>query len=422
MSDGPASSPRSSPRSSPEGSAKFSSYQKRLLVFLSVASFFEGYDFFALTQILPNLRADLGVDEGGAGLLIGFINCGTILAFVLARQADRWGRKPLLTLTIIGYTVFTFLSGLSPNVYVFALLQMVARIFLIAEWATSNVIAAEEYSAKGRGTVLGIVSASGGFGAIVCAGRVPVLLHTAYGWRSVYLVSLVPLVVLALARRGLRETRRFEAQKQAGPAESLFAIWSTAHRRRVVQLAAIWFLTYICTQNAVTFWKEFAVHARGLSDAQVGNAVKLSALVSMPLAFAAGKMLDVVGRKVGATLIYAATIIGVLGAYTAHSVLALTAFLVFAVLGVNTVLTVLNAFTTELFPTRYRASAFAWSNNVIGRIGYCISPVAIGALVPKFGWGPTLAATTVFPLLALILIWLTLPETRGRELEETALL
>ena len=406
--------------SSSHGPPRFSSYQKRLLVFLSVASFFEGYDFFALTQILPNLRADLGVDEAGGGLLIGFINCGTILAFLLARQADRWGRKPLLTATIVGYTVFTFLSGLSPNVYVFALLQMVARIFLIAEWATSNVIAAEEYPAKGRGTVLGVVSASGGFGAIVCAGLVPVLLHTAYGWRSVYLVSILPLVVLAVARRGLRETRRFEEQKRVGPGESLFAIWNTVHRRRVIQLAVIWFLTYICTQNAVTFWKEFAVHARGLSDAQVGNAVKLSALASMPLAFAAGKLLDVVGRKLGATVIYASTIIGVVGAYTAHGVTALTAFLVFAVLGVNTVLTVLNAFTTELFPTQYRASAFAWSNNVIGRIGYCISPVAIGALVPKFGWGPTLTVTAIFPLLALGVIWLVLPETRGRELEETA--
>jgi len=355
-------------------------------------------------------------------LLVGFINVGTILAFILARKADRWGRKPVLTATIAGYTVFTFLSGLAPNVYVFALLQMVARVFLIAEWATSMVIAAEEYPAQGRGTVLGVVSAAGGFGAIVCAGVVPLLLKTAYGWRSVYFVSIVPLVVLAIARRGLKETARFSEQTQASEQESLFAIWGTSHRKRMLQLAAIWFLTYICTQNAVTFWKEFAVAERGLSDAQVGNAVKLSALASMPLAFAAGKLLDVVGRKAGATLIYAATIVGVIGAYTAHSVAALTGSLVFAVLGVNTVLTVLNAFTTELFPTQYRGAAFAWSNNLIGRIGYCLSPVAVGALIPRFGWGTTLAATTAFPLVALGLIWLSLPETRGRELEETALL
>jgi putative MFS transporter len=400
--------------------SKLSSYQRRLLIFLSVASFFESYDFFALTQILPNLRADLHIGVRWSGSLVGFINCGTILAFVLARKADRWGRKPVLTATIVGYTLFTFLSGLAPNVYVFALLQMIARIFLIAEWSTSMVIAAEEFPAKGRGTVIGVVSAAGGFGAIVCAGIVPILLHTAYGWRSVYFVSLLPLVVLAIARRGLRETSRFSEQSVPETQESLFAIWSTSHRRRVIQLAAIWFLTYICTQNAVTFWKEFAVSERGMSDAQVGNAVKLAALASMPLAFAAGKLLDVVGRKIGATLIYASTIAGVIGAYSAHSAGALTVSLVFAVLGVNTVLTVLNAFTTELFPTQYRGSAFAWSNNLIGRIGYCLSPTVVTMLVPVYGWGPTLTVTTVFPLLALIVIWLVLPETRGRELEETA--
>jgi putative MFS transporter len=402
--------------------AKLSSYQRRLLVFLSVASFFEAYDFFALTQILPNLRASLQVGYLGGGLLVGFINCGTILAFILARRADRWGRKPVLTATIAGYTLFTFLSGLSPNVYVFALLQMVARIFLIAEWATSMVIAAEEFPANGRGTVMGVVSAAGALGAIVCAGVVPVLLHTAYGWRSVYFVSIVPLLVLAFARRGLRETGRFTARSAAESPGDLFAIWHTPYRRRVIQLAAVWFLTYICTQNAVTFWKEFALAERGLSDAQVGKAVMYAAVASIPLAFAAGKLLDVVGRKIGATIIYGATIGGVIGAYTMHSVAALTWSLVFAMFGVTTVLTVLNAFNAELFPTQYRGSAFAWSNNLIGRIGYCVSPAAVGSLIPKFGWGPTLTATTVFPFLALVVIWITLPETRGRELEETALL
>jgi MFS transporter, putative metabolite:H+ symporter len=405
----------------PAPASKLTSYQKQLLLFLSVASFFEGYDFFALSQLLPNLRADLHVGVVGGGRLVSFINCGTILAFLLARRADRWGRKPVLTATILGYTVFTFASGLAPNVYVFGLLQMLARIFLIAEWATSMVIAAEEFPANGRGTVLGVVSAASGFGAIVCAGVVPLLLKTSLGWRSVYFVSVVPLVTLAYARRGLRETSRFLERTVGEGEKGLFEIWHTKHRRRVIELAVIWFLTYVCTQNAVTFWKEFAVAERGMTDAQVANAIKLGALASMPLAFAAGTLLDVIGRKMGATIIFACTIIGVFGAYTAHGAPLLTLSLVLAMLGVNTVLTVLNAFTTELFPTEYRGAAFAWSNNLIGRIGYCISPLVLTAICPIYGWGPTLAATAVFPLLALGVIWLVLPETSRRELEDTAL-
>jgi len=391
-----------------------------LLVFLSAASFFEGYDFFALSQLLPNLRADLGVSVADSGKLVAFINCGTVLAFLVARLGDRWGRKPVLTLTIVGYTVFTVLSGLAPNVYVFAIAQMVARIFLIGEWATSMVIAAEEFPATSRGTVVGVVSAAGGFGSIVCAGVVPVLLHTHYGWRSVYFVGVGPLLILTFARRGLRETKRFLERSPSERDPSLFHIWFTRHRRRVIELAAIWFLTYVCTQNAVTFWKEFAMAERGFTDAQVGSCVKLAALVAMPLAFGAGKVLDVLGRKVGAILIYGALIIGVVGAYTADSNLLLTLSLMLAVVGINTVLTVLNAFTAELFPTEYRGAAFAWSNNLIGRIGYCSSPLILTPLCAVYGWGPPLAWSAAFPLVALVMLLVWLPETRGRELEDTS--
>jgi putative MFS transporter len=83
-------------------------------------------------------------------------------------------------------------------------------------------------------------------------------------------------------------------------------------------------------------------------------------------------------------------------------------------------LTVLNAFTTELFPTEQRAQAFAWSNNLIGRVGYWLSPFAIGLMVDSLGFGPVIRMTAPFPLLAIVLIWLLLPETKGRELEETA--
>jgi putative MFS transporter len=90
------------------------------------------------------------------------------------------------------------------------------------------------------------------------------------------------------------------------------------------------------------------------------------------------------------------------------------------VVGVSAVLTALNAFTTELFPTELRGNAFAWSNNLIGRIGYCVSPVVIGQIAETTGWGLPLRVTAIFPIVALLLILWLLPETRARELEETA--
>lgn len=396
-------------------------YQRLLFVFLSVATFFEGYDFLALTQILPNLRADMGLDRAQGGYLVGFVNAGTILAYLLVRQADLWGRRRVLTVTIAGYTAFTFLTAFAPNVYVFALLQMLARIFLLAEWAISTVIAAEEFPADRRGTVIGVVVASSSLGSIVCAGVVPILLKTEYGWRSVYFVGVLPLILLAYARRGLRETRRFSEQVGAGEAKPLLHIWRTPYRRRMLELGAIWFLTYICTQNGVTFWKEFAMSERGMTDSQVGLSIMLAALVSMPMVFSAGKLLDLIGRRAGATVIFLLTALGIFGCYTLQSHLALTVALTFGIFGASAVLPVLNAFTAELFPTSLRGDAFAWSNNLIGRVGYTLSPIVVGSLAETTGWGTAVRSTVLFPIVALALILWLLPETKAKELEQTAL-
>ena len=88
------------------------------------------------------------------------------------------------------------------------------------------VYASEEYPSDRRGTVIGVLQAFSSLGAIFCAGVTPFLLSTAYGWRTVYLVGVLPLVILAFARRNLKETQRFIDMKASGKQSSgdFFAI------------------------------------------------------------------------------------------------------------------------------------------------------------------------------------------------------
>jgi putative MFS transporter len=395
-------------------------YQRRLFGFLGVATFFEGYDFFALTMVLPHLRKDFGLDYGATGFLLGIVNFGTMLAYLLVGKADRWGRRRVLSVTILGYTIFTVLSGFAPNPWVFAFVQMIARIFLIGEWATSMVMAAEEFPAARRGTVIGVVSATAGLGSIVCALVVPHLTH-AFGWRSVYFAAVVPLLLVAWARRGLRETERFAARPASAHKRSLFEIFRSPYRRRIFELGAIWFLTYVCTQNVVSLWKDYALGELHMTESKATLVITLGAGVSMPLIFLAGKLFDVIGRRRGAVVVYVTLIAGVFGGYSLTGVPALALSMIVAIFGLNSVLTLLNTFTTELFPTELRGDAFLWSNNLIGRVGYVLSPVVVGRLAADGGWGPVMRASAVFPAIALgLLLWL-LPETKGRELEETSL-
>lgn len=402
----------------------FSPYQRRLFLFLGVATFFEGYDFLALSQILPELREEFHLAPAWSGRIVGLVNVGSILAYFLVRLADDWGRKRVLTLTIAGYTLFTFASGLAQNVYAFIGLQLLARIFLLAEWAISMVIAAEEFPASRRGFVIGCITGINGIGAIVCALLVPVLtrLSPALGFRLVYFVAVVPLVVLAFARRGLRETSRFEAQASTHSKRSLFHIFGTKHRARTLTLGAIWFVSYIAAQNAVSLWKEHAIHGLGLTDAQVGLAIAISAGAAMPIVFGVGFLIDRIGRRPTAAIVYVIAALGTYFCFTLTTFWPVTIALIAGIVGAQAYLPVLNAYSTELFPTYLRGDAYAWSNNLIGRLSYVGAPLAVAQIVETtgLGYGPVISVTAVFPLLALALVLGLLPETRARELEETS--
>ena len=397
-------------------------YRRKLLGFLGIATFFEGFDQMALAQLLPSIGRDFELNELAQGAMVSLVNVGTVLAYLLVRHADKVGRRPVLQITIVGYTITSLLSGLAPEVYSFAILQLLSRIFLIGEWVISTVYAAEEFPAKERGFAIGLINAFSSLGAVVCAGLVPVIIQAPWGWRTVYFVGTVPLVVLAFARRGLKESARFErgvathGVKKTG----IFHIWSTPYSGRVVKLALIWSCTYICTQTAITFFKSHAVEDLGRTEGFVGTVIGGAAVVSMPLVFMVGRLFDRIGRKPAATIIFLATAIGCFGAYTTTNDILLFLFAVLAVFGAAAVLPALNAFNSELFPTELRSDAFAWSNNLLGRIGYVLAPIGVGALARSLGWGPAVAATAIGPIVALGLIWLWLPETSGRELEDTA--
>lgn len=398
-----------------------SSEQKRLFVFLSAATFFEGFDFMAITQVLPNLRADLALSQSQTGLLVGVVNIGPIIAWLLVRKVDVWGRRRVMQLSLSGYAVCSLLTGMAPDAYSFAFFQLLARMFLIGEWATSMVYAAESFPASRRGQAIGTIQAMASLGAVLCAGLVPLLLKAPWGWRTVYFVGAIPIFFLIFARRHLPETERFKTIAAEGRVRaSFFAVWQGPTRRRTAVLAALWALVYVGTHSATTFWKEFAVTERGWTDAMVGQSLTIAAVVSMPMVFGVGKLMDVLGRRGGASVIYPVAGIGVIAAFTLDGRVPLTVALLLVIFGAASVLPIMEAYTSELFPTELRGDGFAWTNNLLGRLGAVIAPPLIGLAAERTGWGPAVAVTGLANFLALAIILTSLPETADRELEETS--
>jgi putative MFS transporter len=133
-------------------------YRRKLLALLSAATFFEGYDTFVLSFVLALVLGDLGGSEAQAGWIRAITGVGTVVAFGLAAQADRIGRKRLLLITILGYTVSAFLTAISPGLVFLTGAQFLAQVFLGAEgrwrsrWSsrTSRAASAAGRSASSR--------------------------------------------------------------------------------------------------------------------------------------------------------------------------------------------------------------------------------------------------------------------------------
>ncbi len=394
-----------------------------LILLVSTASFFEGYDFIILNLILPFLQRDFGLDNVRIGLAVSAIAVGTIAAFFIIRLGDRFGRRALLIWTVLGYTVATALTAFTRGIVSFVVLQFVARAFLVAEWGISTVIVAEEVPAARRGLGVSIVQAAAGVGGIVGSAIFPLFLKTSMGWRSMYLVGIIPLAVVFFIRTSVKETKRFSQLKTARVDSPAFTeILGRPHRGKLVLVALLWFCMYLGYQAVYTFYVKFAMDERGLTPGQVSLIAAIAFTIGLGGFIVAGRLMDGWGRRPTAIAFFSAGGICTALAFQAPAFL-LGPALVVLIFFMTSYLTICGTYTAELFPTRLRASAAAWTNNTLGRVGMVLSPTMVGLLsVPLGGIGAAVSLMGLFPVLCAVIVLAFLPETKSRELEVTGAL
>ncbi len=97
--------------------------QWRILGLVAAVSFFETYDMFLFSLNLKQIQADLAIAEADLGLLGSVVRAGALFSILLALAADRVGRRRMLLITIVAYTVLTGLTALSPNAQTFVVLH-----------------------------------------------------------------------------------------------------------------------------------------------------------------------------------------------------------------------------------------------------------------------------------------------------------
>jgi MFS family permease len=193
----------------------------------------------ALKELLPRsgLRNDLaGVGYYG-GLLFALFLAGWGCAFLWGPFADKYGRVRTLMLTILWYSLFTFLCCLSTRVWQLAVFRFLAGIGIGGEWAMGGTFVAEEWPEDRRKMAAGWMH-TGYYVGFFLAGLANYSVGAHYGWRAMFALGGLPALLVSFIRYGVKEPQRWKSKAAelrswsiARPIAQLFA---PEFRRRTV--------------------------------------------------------------------------------------------------------------------------------------------------------------------------------------------
>ena len=214
------------------------SQQKKTVLASFLGWTLDAFDFFLLTFLLTDIATEFGTDVPAVSKAL-FLTLATrfIGAFFFGMLADKYGRKPILMLNIVSYSVIGALAAFSPNLGMFLALARLVRHRhgrrmgawqfaghgirsrpARAAWSRASCNAAIRPAICWRrwSTACSISSTIGGY---------------TIGWRAMFLLSFVPALIVLFIRSHVPESPAFvDAQKatQAGTLETLQKHWGVA--------------------------------------------------------------------------------------------------------------------------------------------------------------------------------------------------
>ena len=389
------------------------------------------------------LVSGLLLSAGYLGMFVGALSCGIL--------TDRIGRKKTLLFTISMMSVFTALNSLAPDPATMGVLRFLAGIGLGGALPQPGVYISEYIPAKYRGRFLGLVETSWVYGALLSL-IFPLFLFPSLGWRSTFLVALVPLFLIPIVAFFAPESLRYlqlkgrsseaisllkrhrlvpmdfdESKLRDVPSEkfvfkaALKEIWSSTFRKRTAMLWISW-AVLVYTYHGIFIWLPtfYASPPLNLTVVRSIEWVLIVTLAQVPGYYSAALLIDRVGRKPIAIVYLALAGVGsvLLSLAGAPTIILLWSIVIsFFNLGAWSAL---YAYTPELYPTRVRGTGSGAAAS-IGRAAGVVAPTATPLL---YAYGGLAAAFTIFALthfLGAIAVVLLGTETKGKILEEISM-
>jgi putative MFS transporter len=405
-------------------------YLWQLLGLLIPATIFEGYDITIFHLCTPDIAATFHLGNQAIGVIASIVRFGTVLSFLVISCSDRVGRKPVISVTVLGYGLFTLFTGLSRGLFSFTLFQSCSQVFLASEFGMAIIIISEEFPDEMRGRAIAGFHMAAFVGVALAGSLYSSVAESAWGWRGMYLLGIAPLLLVAFLRQYVRETMRFLAHRASLTVhqdwrESIrmhIKLFRGPYRGRLILVALLANSVGFVGGPTITYFSLFAKRDHHWTSGQVGSAVIVAYLMATVGTIMCGYLLDLVGRRVTTSLFYLGAGISMVVLFQSsghHAILFGFMATMFAYQGARTATSALSA---ELFPTEIRAAGYSSTIQTLGQLAWFISPVLVGTMsLVVGGLGNAASLCAIGPLLGVALILLYAPETRGKTLEEMAL-
>jgi MFS family permease len=386
----------------------------------------------ALRDLLP--RSGIVASKGNIGyygsLSFALFLIGWGLAFLWGPIGDRFGRVRTLMLTIVWYSVFTFLSAFVTSVWQLAILRLLAGIGIGGEWAMGGTFVAEEWPENRRRMGAGFMH-TGYYVGFFLAALANYEIGSRFGWRWMFVVGGLPALLLAWVRHGVVEPAAWRKKESVVRSWAVWrpfsAVFSSALRRRTI-VNALLMLASICGLWAGTVYVPAAITALAEAGGRVGPAAAqlaswgtmLVSLATILGCLAMPSLAERLGRRGALAFFFVLMMVFIALTFGKVFYLGPSALPMFFVClfflglgGAN--FAVYTLWLPEQYPTECRASAFAFSTS-FARFGGAGITLLVGSGVRHYGsLGMPVAMTSIAFALGLLLIPFG-AETKGQRL------
>jgi MFS family permease len=185
-------------------------YQWLVLTVASLGWVFDAFEgqIYNITRgdMLPDLlsvaASDPGVKLWGERFLGIFLIGGTVGGWLFSSLADRWGRNPVMALTILCYSVFSGLTAFATEAWHVGVLRFLVAMGVGGEWAVGAALVSEVFPREARERAGGIFHATSVVGLWLAAAAG---LAVGSQWRLAYLIGVIPAVLVLWVRLAIRE-------------------------------------------------------------------------------------------------------------------------------------------------------------------------------------------------------------------------